>query len=140
MTETPWMDWMNSHVGERTATGEPATSFDEEIFSHTSYGPLHGKMQPGCAATACSALEETGFKSPHNAAAISFKNYGEPCEMKYGCLVLFEFWDGSHHISFCNDKVVSENVVGCLGGNQHKEVSIVRFKRSRVIATRWPIK
>lgn len=139
MSAAPWLDWMTSHIGEVEATGTPATDFDKEVFSHTDYGPLDdGLMQPGCAATACAALEETGFTSPHNAAAISFKDYGEACELKPGCVVVFQWSNGEHHVSFCKE-ILDDNYVSCLGGNQGHEVKVSTFSRSFIIATRYPV-
>lgn len=138
-TATPWMDWMRSHLGEPEYTGKPATPFDKEVFSHTSYGPLKdGIMQPGCAATAAAALEETGFKSPHNAAAISFVQFGSPCPLKPGCIMVFQWDTGEHHVSFC-DHVVDGNLVAGLGGNQTHELRVSVFSRKYLIATRWPV-
>lgn len=130
---------MRSHIGEIEKTGAPATPFGREVFSHTDYGPLKdGIMDEGCAATACAALEETGFKSPHSARAISFKNFGAPCELKPGCIVVFEWASGGHHISFC-EHIVDNNYVACLGGNQSSSVKVSTFSRARIIATRWPV-
>jgi hypothetical protein len=140
MNDTPWMDWLTSHVGEVEQTGSLATEFDREIYSHTDFGSLKGIMEPGCAATACAALEETGFTSPHSAAAISFKDYGTPCDLSFGCIVVFEWENGENHVSFCNDLGDDDTIVICLGGNQAHEVKNSSFFRKFIIATRWPIK
>lgn len=138
--ETPWMRWMESHLGEEEITGGMATPFDVMVFKHTSYGDLNGVMEPGCAATACAALEETGLSSPHNAQAKSFKNYGTQCPLKYGCVVVFQWGDGSNHVTFChqiNDKL---GTVVCIGGNQSHKLTYSTYPISRIVATRWPVK
>lgn len=135
----PWMNWMTVHIGEPEVTGGPATDFDKDIFSHTNYGELEdGIMQPGCAATACSALEETGYKSPHNAAAISFKDYGMACDLQPGCIVVFQWPSGDHHVSFCQ-AVIDDEYVACLGGNQSHQVKVSTYSRGSIVATRWPV-
>lgn len=135
----PWLSWMRSHLGEKEMTGATPTPFDEEIFSHTNYGPLHGVMEPGCAATACAALEECGYKSTHNAAAQSFHNFGEACELKPGAIVGFNWSGGTHadHVTFC-DHVVDGKYVACLGGNQSHEVRVSTFSKACVVFVRWP--
>jgi hypothetical protein len=137
----PWMAWMKSHIGEVEQSGAKATDFDNEVFSHTSYGRLDGVMAPGCAATACAALEESGFKSPHNAAAESFRNFGVPCDLKPGAIVGFN-WEGkkgvhADHVTFC-DHIVDDNVVACLGGNQSHQVQVSIFSRQFIDFVRWP--
>lgn len=136
---SPWMDWMRGNLHEKEITGSPASDFDKMVFSHTTYGSLDGIMQPGCAATACAALELTSYKSPHNAAAISFKAYGSQCELKPGCIVVFQWASGGHHVSFC-DHIVDNSYVACLGGNQSHEINVSIYSRKWIIATRWPTK
>lgn len=138
---SPWLAWMKSHIGESEQTGAKATDFDNEVFSHTSYGNLDGVMEPGCAATACAALEESGFKSPHNAAAESFRNFGIDSELKPGAIVGFN-WSGikgrhANHVTFC-DHIISEELVACLGGNQGHEVKVSVFSRKFIDFVRFP--
>ena len=138
----PWLAWMKSHIGEVEQSGGKATDFDNEVFSHTSYGSLDGVMVAGCAATACAALEVSGFKSPHNAAAESFRDFGVECELKPGAVVGFN-WEGkkgvhADHVTFC-DHIIDGNVVACLGGNQGHEVKVSIFSRSFIDFVRWPL-
>jgi hypothetical protein len=135
----PWMDWMRSHLGQIQQTGARPTPFTEEIFRHTDYGPLHCSTPESCAATACAALEETGYKSSRSAAAISFRYYGLPSELKPGCVVVYRWPNGHHHVNFCDRVLDSESLVG-LGGNQSHELGDNTFLRKYVIATRWPVR
>ena len=138
MIDLPWIKWLYSHLGEIEKSGDKPTPFDRRIFDHTNL-KLTDEMLAGCAATACAALEESGYKSPHNPEAISFQHYGTPCELKPGCIVVFEWESGNHHITFC-DSVVDALYVDCIGGNQSSTLKISRYFRSRIIATRWPVK
>lgn len=140
--KSPWLEWMRDHIGEIEETGSKATDFDNEVFSHTSYGNLDGIMEPGCAATACAALEETGFKSTHSAAAESFRNFGEPSALVPGAIVGFN-WKGkkgvhADHVAFC-DHVIDQNLVACLGGNQHSQVKVSIFSRAFIDFIRFPV-
>lgn len=135
----PWQDWIKKHFGEIEATGQPVTAFDKEIFSHTSC-PLGADMLAGCAATMCAALEETGYKSPHNASAISFKDYGTECELKKGAILVFQWSPGEHHVTSC-DEICADGVnVVCAGGNQNHLVKDSTYPRASIVAIRWPVK
>lgn len=143
MNETPWLDWMRSHIGESFATGQTPTDFNRMVFSHTDC-PLGDQMLAGCAATVCAALELTGFKSTHRADAISYADYGDPCELKYGCIVVIEHQTGNHHVTFCDQQgEIDPSQFQCLGGNQSHSLkdSVYQFGPGgdKVIATRWPV-
>lgn len=135
----PWMDWMRGHVGEIQRTGAVPTDFTREIFAHTTF-PLTDFTPESCAATVCAALEETGYTSTHRADAVSFVNYGEPCELTKGCVVVFQWGEGGgHHVDFC-DEIVDDDTVRGLGGNQGHELQDTNFLRKYIIATRWPVR
>jgi hypothetical protein len=138
------MDWMKAHDGEPFVTGAPPTAFNRMVFSHTDC-PMGETMLPGCAATVCAALELTGYKSTHDASAISYKDYGTACELKENCIIVIEHQTGNHHVTFC-DHIISRYplMVACRGGNQsHKlQVSTYTFNQGgdKILATRWPVK
>lgn len=138
---TPWLTWMKSHSGETEQTGGPATDFDKEVFSHTSYGNLDGVMEAGCAATLCAALEESGFKSPHNASAESFRTFGNASALMPGAVIGFN-WKGEkgvhcEHVAVL-DHVVNSNLVACVGGNQSHQVKVSVFSRKFIDFIRFP--
>ncbi len=138
----PWMPWMRSHVGEKEQTGGVATDFDKEVFSHTSYQDLDGVMEPGCAATVCAALEESGFKSPHDASAESFREFGVDSPLLPGAIVGFN-WAGkkdekADHVAFY-DHALDNGLIACLGGNQGSEVKTSLFSKSKIAFVRWPL-
>lgn len=135
---SPWMEWMRKHIGEPFVTGEKPTEFDEEVFAHTNYGPLDGVMEPGCAATVCAALEETGFKSTDGADAKSYLHYGEDCDLRPGCIVVFKWASGERHVTFC-DHIVNDASVACLGGNQSHSLNVSIFSRKFIEKTCWPV-
>jgi len=135
---TPWMDWMRAHRGEIQQTGAKPTPFTIEIFKHTDYPPLQGYTPPSCAATVCAALELTGYRSTHNAAAVSYRDYGDPCELKPGCIVVYQWPNKDHHVDFC-DAIIDGDTVRGLGGNQGSQLKDSDYSRSYIVATRWPL-
>lgn len=136
---TPWMDWMRSHVGEIQMTGARPTAFTIKIFSHTTYPPLTDYTPESCAATVCAALEETDYKSTRSAAAASYINYGSACQLTPGCIVVYQWPDGGHHVDFC-DEIIDANTVRGLGGNQGHQLNDTNFASKYIVSTRWPVK
>ena len=135
----PWMNWMLKHLNEIQQTGSKPTPFTVEVFKHTTYPPLGNYTPESCAATVCAALEETDYASTHNASAASYATYGTPCELKPGCIVVFAWPDGGHHVNFCHDIIDGTTFRG-LGGNQSHSLDDAIFARQYITATRWPVK
>jgi hypothetical protein len=136
---TPWMDWMRQHRGEIQQTGAKPTPFTEEIFKHTTYGPLNGVTPASCAATVCAALEENGYSSTHSAAAASYLSFGTSCALQPGCIVVFRWPAGDYHVDFC-DEIIDADTLRGLGGNQGHELKDSDYSRQYIVATRWPVK
>lgn len=137
--ETPWMKWMRSHLGEKEIAGlRQNNPFIVALFKHTTY-KTDTDETPWCAACVCTALEENGFKSTHNAAAISYKDYGTPCDLIPGCIVVMQHPNGGHHVTFL-DHIVDGKTFAALGGNQSDMIKVSVYNRSEIIATRWPVK
>lgn len=143
-SQTPWKDWMHANLGQPMVTGKKASAFEIMVFSHTSDDDVAktGIEESGCAATACAALELNGMKSPHSAAAASFASYGTACELKPGCIVVFKWSDGGHHVTFC-DSVNSDGGFQGIGGNQGSPASLCietfgPSLKGDVIGIRWP--
>jgi hypothetical protein len=132
------MAWMRAHRGQIQQTGAKPTPLTLEIFRHTSFGDLQGVTPPSCAATVCAAHEESGYKSTHNAAAISYRDYGVACDLKPGCIVVLRWQNNDHHVDFC-DEVIDGDTVRGLGGNQGHELKDSDYSRQYIIATRWPV-
>lgn len=134
----PWLDWMLKHQGEKTQTGAKPTPFIEEIFSHTTYGPLKGVTPSSCAAGICTALEENDFKSTKSAAAHSYVDYGTKCEVRTGAILVFEFDPGHFHVTLAL-KVEGKKVV-CVGANQSHFIQQSTYELKYLVASRWPVK
>ena len=92
-----------------------------------------------CAATVCAALENVGYASTRSAAAASYIKYGDSCELKPGCIVVYQWADGGHHVNFC-DQVLDADTVRGLGGNQGRQLDDANFATKYIVATRWPVR
>lgn len=131
-----WLDWLIKHEGEPEFTGSQPTPFIIECFKHTNYGSLSGSTPPACAATLCAALEETGYASPHSAAALAFVGYGVTNPLQIGSICVFQWPSGDHHVSCCLDP----SKLIFLGGNQGHMLQRATYDPKYIIACRWPVK
>lgn len=137
--ETPWMDFMRAHLGEKEIAGRDKNNpFIVALFDHTTYETDNDET-PWCAACVSTALEVSGFKSTHSAAAISYAKYGAPCELIPGCVVVMQHPNGGHHVTFL-DHIVDKQKFAALGGNQSNQLKVSIYDRSEIIATRWPVR
>lgn len=138
--ETPWLTWLRANIGEAEVTGQPMTDFDKMVFGHTNC-PTPGNVElPACAATLCAALELSGYKSTHSAAAVSYRDYGLQSQLKRGAIVVFRWADGSNHVSVVDQDFPYGQMIVCTGGNQGHKVCSAGLPQSNIIATRWPVK
>lgn len=133
----PWLEYLQAHIGEKEIVGSDSNPFIVALFKHTTY-EADSDETPWCAAAACAALEESGYLSPHNAAAKSFETYGEVCELKVGAVVVMRRKDGGRHVTFCNSIMDETRFVG-LGGNQADRIKNSVFLKENIVAIRWPV-
>jgi uncharacterized protein (TIGR02594 family) len=134
---TPWLAKALSYLGEAEVPGNKDNQFILDCFKHTTYPATHDEV-PWCAAFVCRVLEESGYKSTKSAAAISYADYGTPCELKPGAIVVFRWASGGHHVSICN--TAGALSVNCCGGNQSDQVRYSDYAKIFIVATRWPVK
>lgn len=143
--ETPWMDWMKQHDGEREIAGKEDNPFIMDLYQYGSYPNEHDEV-PWCACCANAALIKTGYIGTKRADAISFKKCGDPTDIKYGAIIVIEHPDGNHHVTFFDHWVdESRKLMACRGGNQSNALKVSTFnvsggKHDKVIAVRWPKK
>lgn len=139
---TPWMDWLEANRGQKEIPGHEANQFIVDLFKYTSLANTQAALSDEtawCAACACAALAKNGFASPDSALAEDFDNYGTPCELKYGAIVTFRWFNGDRHVSFyCGEDAWGR--LKCLGGNQGDALKYSSFSKDDVKAVRWPIK
>lgn len=143
MLSTPWMKSMEANIGQSFITDGTPTAFNREVFSHTDI-TLKDRMLSGCAAGVCWALETNGFLSTHDASAISYKGFGIPCDLVYGCFVVLEHLTGDlkghNHVAF----FVSQrgNVITLLGANQNHTLGFEDFNLDlhKIVYSGIPVK
>jgi flagellar protein FlgJ len=122
--KAPWMSYAEQEIG----VVEPESA---KYFSATDYDGPKG-YAPYCAAFANWCLEKAGVKGTGHANAISFANWGvEVPEHTHGAIVVFEWDNGHHHVSFyAGDGEF-------LGGNQTRAHEVCREHISFDYAIAW---
>lgn len=135
--ESPWLTRAKTFIGMREISGSQDNPEIVKCFNYVTYHAQDDET-PWCAAFACRMLEESGYKSTKSAAAVSFADYGESCELKPGAIVVFKWASGDHHVTFCHH-VVDADYVACLGGNQDNQCKISIYARKYIMAVRWPV-
>lgn len=134
-----WLEKARSYLGQSEIAGPIDNKWIEDCFDFTSYGHATHDEVPWCAAFLCRVLAESGYKHTHSAAASSYINYGEACDIKQGAIIVFKWYSGQRHVTIC-DHVIEKGLVACLGGNQSNSVKISKFETKFIEAVRWPVK
>lgn len=130
------MDIAREKIGEHEEPKEKDNPFILECFLHTTYHARHDEI-PWCAAFVGWCLDKAGVGGTKNAAATSYLGWGEPCELAPGCIVIFRWESGNHHVAFC-DKIIDIDTVACVGGNQKDAVRVSNYGRKHILRCRMP--
>lgn len=136
--EPKWLTIARKEKGVHETPGPKATARIVEYDSATTLKATSDEV-PWCAAFVSWCLEQAGIKSTRSAAAMSYADYGEDLgnTPKLGCIVVFEWDSGGHHVAFYVG-AASDEYINCLGGNQHDAVNITSFPVANVLSYRWP--
>lgn len=142
ITEPPkWVAIAEGELGQAEIPGYDANKRILEYFKSTW---LHSSSDetPWCAAFVGWCLLSAGEKPTKSAAARSYASWGKSLKTpEFGCIVVLRrgggTWQG--HVGFYVGESTPETI-RILGGNQGDKVSIQNFKKSDVIAYRWPNK
>ena len=139
--EIPWYDWIKEKIGWNEFDNDKELSVYWKYTNVPNYKTTQGSDHAWCAMIICAALEETGFKSTNNAAAISYDKYGvELLRPKKGCILTIKRKGGSgRHVTLFDQLDKNGNFIG-LGGNQSNEIDFATFKKEDIVSMRWPIK
>ena len=112
-----------AEMGVHETPGPECTARIAEYETHTNRGRTGSDSDPWCSKFANFVCDTAGFPGTHSAAAISFQSWGVSLEKPiYGCLVAW-----GHHVAFCDDPVIRNGMISCLGGNQGDQVKVSRF-------------
>ena len=132
----PWMDIAKRELGQEEVTGGE----NPRIIEYHSSCTLKAQEDeiPWCSAFVNWCLKQAGLKNNKSAWARSFENYGQKLDTpKIGCIVVFDWGDGSGHVGFVTGW--TGTTVTVLGGNQSDSVCSATFSRRQVSAWRWPV-
>jgi uncharacterized protein (TIGR02594 family) len=109
-----------------------------DMFNYVTYHGTHDEV-PWCSAAVNKWMTLAGIKGTKSAAAVSWLSWGKDLgdTPKLGCVVVFEWDDGSHHVAlYVGAK--DEDTIECLGGNQHNMVKVSPYPVANVMSYRWP--
>lgn len=137
----PWFEHAKKEMGISEIAGKIHNARILQYHSHTTLS-AHDDETPWCASFICCMLEETGFNSTKSAAAKSYLNYGDICEIpEEGCIVVLRRYSTENpnaaHVGFFDHQ--DDDYVYVLGGNQSNKVCIQKFPKKSVLAYRMPI-
>jgi len=133
-----WLIVAEKELGVHETPGPAATARIIEYDKATTLKATSDEV-PWCAAFVNWCLKQAGQVGTWSAAAMSFADWGKDLgdEPEEGCIAVFRWADGGHHVSFYTGAVDDDTIV-CLGGNQSDSVKRSNYPVNRVIAYRWP--
>lgn len=108
------------------------------LVNHTRFPPEQINAKTAwCGAFVSAMLEQSGYKSPHSAAAAKYMDIGKACPIDtlYSVLVLRRGTTQFHvafNAGFAGDQVM------LLGGNQSNKVCIKLDSQSKILSARLP--
>lgn len=139
MSKHPWLDIMMEERGEREIPGHRENARIREYFESTDY-PIEGATDADsvawCSACACFCMEKAGIRSPRSASSQAWLDWGVPCSIQKGAVVVFSNGDGTGHVGFVYD--FNSDGIFVVGGNQSDSVCISFFSYRRVAGYRLP--
>ena len=136
--EPTWMLIAKKELGIHETPGPAATARIIEYDKATTLKATSDEV-PWCAAFVCWCLEQVGIKSTHSATALSYMDWGKDIgdTPEEGCIVIFEWDNESHHVTFYAE-AVDDDYIKCLGGNQADSVKYSNFPVANVLSYRMP--
>lgn len=86
---------------------------------------------------------QAGLRGTLSAAAASWKEWGQPCDVREDAVVVFGKHHpdakGTGHVTLVDHLDDDGLHVWCLGGNQNNAVRVSRYLISDIVAARWPL-
>lgn len=95
---------------------------------------------PWCSAFANYCMQNCGmgYKGTQSAQAISWLNWGQSIDGRYGAIAVFDHGGGTGHVTFFLYMDEDGETGNFIGGNQSDQVKISKYKLSDVADFRWP--
>lgn len=136
----PWLIEAEKDKGQKELPGSwQDNPLIVEMFKFTTYHATHDEV-PWCSAALNKWMQKVGIKGSRSAAAVSWLNWGRDLgeEPELGCVVVFEWGNGGHHVALYLDGSNETGMIKCLGGNQANTVKESWFPVDAVMSYRWP--
>lgn len=137
-----WMVIAEKEIGIKEIRGRKHNPRILEYHSKTSYGAKTDEV-PWCSSLIVWVFEKSNIPSTRSAAARSWVEWGEECDLKRGAVVVL--WRGSptsaygHVGLYWSEDPANPDRFMMLSGNSSNQVRISSYGKSNIIATRWPI-
>ena len=134
----PWLDEIKKHVGDSESNHlKEIIGFIEEVDPSIDY------RVAWCAATVGHFLKHAGYPGSGSLAAVSYLKWGEELDEAIpGCVVIFQWASGDHHVTFMDDDQngADDNHIACVGGNQSHMIKRSIYTLDNVMdgGFRWP--
>lgn len=135
-----WLAVALDEVGTKEIAGDEHNPRIVEYHKTTTLAASSDEV-PWCSSFVNWVMKQVGIKGTRSAAARSWLTWGRPLsEPVYGCIVVMRRGKApaAGHVGFYLEPVGTD-YIRVLGGNQSNQVNAATFRRSTVLAYRWPI-
>ena len=139
-----WLKQLHKLDGLKETEGPENTKWIEDSFILCGLPEelRNDNKTSWCSSGMCKVFEDLGIKSPKDARAESWIDYGAGLwTTRRGAICVFQD-NGLYHVTvLANEKPVPINGVAhyeCMGCNQSDTIKISRYKVSSLVVMRWP--
>lgn len=129
-----WMDIANAERGVKEVVGNTHNPRIIEYHATTTLKATTDEV-PWCSSFLNWIMKAAKYHFTKSAAARSWLDYGQECELQLGCIVVFRR-PGGHHVGFCAGW--TPNTITVLGGNQANQVNLRPYLRRDLLGCRLP--
>ena len=133
----PWMGKAQAEIGQKEIKGSKHNP--RIIEYHSTTGGFTDDETPWCASFCNWVMEQSGYEGTGSARALSWKDWGVSAgdEPVYGAIAVIDYGGGKGHVGFVTG-IDGDNITVLLGGNQSDQVKESKFKKSSIVAYRFP--
>jgi uncharacterized protein (TIGR02594 family) len=143
LEEFEWMSIAEKELGVHELPGAAQNPRIVEYLASTSLGHDLASQDetPWCSGFANFCVEKAGYAGTDSASALSWLEWGRPCQReRRGVIAVFRR-KGGHHVAFCSESSDTHQPgagMRVLGGNQSDGVCVKPYPRVDLIALREP--
>jgi uncharacterized protein (TIGR02594 family) len=133
-----WVKHARADIGQREIKGPRHNNWIAKGWKRLGAGWYNDDETPWCGFAVADWLDRAGLPYPKNfPSAISFANYGEPCDAMLGAIGI-KARKGGNHVFLIVGITRGGQFYKALGGNQSNAVNIMDIPVSEVNRIRWP--